>query len=210
MQTSDPNGNAAVSIDGYLQLNHERAVKICEKSPIYQIEHFLTDEECDKLIELGRDKVVESTFLGPKNSHHIRDSSSYYAYDAVWLSDKVFELTGKTRREQEAPQICRYRKGEQYTAHYDYFHAGTGTGDSAISNGGQRIGTVLIYLNTCEDGGHTSFPTLNVSVKPTKGSALIFFPCKFDGEVDKETLHAALPAVNEKWVSQVWIRQFIR
>jgi prolyl 4-hydroxylase len=210
MQLSNPNSCAIAAEDGYLKLNDKRSVKICEKSPIYKIEHFLTDEECDMLIELGRDKVVESTFLGQKNSQHIRDSSSYYAYNAGWLSEKVYELTGKTVREQEAPQICRYRKGEQYTAHYDYFHVGTESGDGAIRNGGQRVGTVLIYLNTCEEGGHTFFPKLNLSLKPTKGTAIVFFPCKFNGEIDTETLHAALPAVDEKWVSQVWIRQFHR
>ena len=210
MQLSDPNNFAISSEDGYLKINCKSAVKISEKSPIYQIEHFLTDEECDKLIELGRNKVVESTFLGQKNSQHIRDSSSYYAYEATWLSEKVFSLTGKTVREQEAPQICRYRKGEQYTAHYDYFHVGTESGNAAIKNGGQRVGTVLIYLNTCNEGGNTFFPTLKLSVKPTKGTALIFFPCKFNGEIDKETLHAALPAVDEKWVSQIWVRQFQR
>jgi prolyl 4-hydroxylase len=196
--------------NGYLKINNPNAVKVCNVTPIYLIENFLTDEECDKLIDLGRDKVVESSFLGQKNSQHIRDSSSYYAYEASWVSDKVTELTGKTLKEQEAPQICRYRKGEQYTSHYDYFHVGTESGDNALKGGGQRIATVLIYLNTCEEGGHTSFPMINQSFKPVKGTAVVFFPCKFNGEIDTNTLHAAMPAVDEKWVSQVWVRQFTR
>jgi hypothetical protein len=36
---------------------------------------------------------------------------------------------------------------------------------------------------------------------------LIFFPATVDGFLDKMALHAALPAVDTKFVSQVWIRQ---
>ncbi len=196
---------------GYLAITHPRATKICEKTPIYTIEDFLTAEECDTLIAAGQDKVVPSTFLGQKTSAHIRDSSSYYAMTgAEWVSEKVTQLTEKSVREQEAPQICRYRTGEQYTAHHDYFHTGTPMGDEAMKAGGQRIATVLIYLNDCAEGGHTSFPTVGLSVKPKKGTALVFFPCKADGTPDTRTLHAALPAVDEKWVSQVWVRQTAR
>ena len=37
--------------------------------------------------------------------------------------------------------------------------------------------------------------------------ALVFFPATVDGHLDKRALHAALPAVDTKYVSQVWIRQ---
>jgi hypothetical protein len=37
--------------------------------------------------------------------------------------------------------------------------------------------------------------------------ALVFFPSTLDGLLDKMALHAALPAVDIKYVSQVWIRQ---
>lgn len=39
--------------------------------------------------------------------------------------------------------------------------------------------------------------------------ALVFFPATVDGLLDRNALHAALPAVEPytKYVSQVWIRQ---
>ena len=37
--------------------------------------------------------------------------------------------------------MLRYKTGQKYEAHYDYFH------DSVnVQNGGQRIATVLLYL----------------------------------------------------------------
>jgi len=67
--------------------------------------------------------------------------------------------------------------------------------------------TVLVYLNDVHRGGQTQFPAMNLQVAPRKGSALVFFPSTVDGYLDKMALHAALPAVDTKYVSQVWIRQ---
>jgi prolyl 4-hydroxylase len=75
------------------------------------------------------------------------------------------------------------------------------------ANGGQRTITVLIYLNDVARGGQTSFPCLDLEIRPVQGMALIFFPASVDGELDPRTLHAALPAVDPKFVSQIWIRQ---
>lgn len=44
--------------------------------------------------------------------------------------------------------------------------------------------------------------TLTVS-----GMAVVFFPATLDGALDARLLHAAEPAVDTKWVSQIWIRQ---
>lgn len=44
---------------------------------------------------------------------------------------------------------------------------------------------VLIYLNDVSVGGKTHFPRLNLSVTPTKGMALVFFPATLDGRLDE-------------------------
>jgi prolyl 4-hydroxylase len=67
--------------------------------------------------------------------------------------------------------------------------------------------TVLVYLNDCLRGGQTVFPIMNLHVSPRKGAALVFFPATIDGYLDQMALHAALPAIDTKYVSQVWIRQ---
>ena len=51
---------------------------------------------------------------------------------------------------------------------------------------------------------------LDLEVKPCKGKALVFFPGFMNGELDTDALHAGMPAVDTKWVSQVWIRQSFR
>lgn len=87
------------------------------------------------------------------------------------------------------------------------FDLSTEDGRRFAANGGQRTVTVLIYLNDVMRGGATRFPTLNLDVQPRRGMALVFFPATVDGLLDKMALHAALPAIDTKFVSQVWIRQ---
>ena len=43
--------------------------------------------------------------------------------------------------------------------------------------GGQRVITVLAYLNDVEQGGATDFPEVGVSVKPNKGDVVVFHNC---------------------------------
>lgn len=67
---------------------------------------------------------------------------------------------------------------------------------------------MLVYLNDVASGGETSFPMLGFEVSPRKGRALVFFPGMLDGRLDGQLLHEAKPAVDRKWVSQVWVRHF--
>ncbi len=75
------------------------------------------------------------------------------------------------------------------------------------ANGGQRTVTVLVYLNDVHQGGATAFPNINLQIQPIQGMALVFFPATVHGILDRQALHAALPALDTKYVSQIWIRQ---
>jgi hypothetical protein len=94
-----------------------------------------------------------------------------------------------------------------HTQHYDAFNLDDEDGRRFAANGGQRTVTVLIYLNDVARGGQTAFPTLQFEIAPVKGMAVIFFPATVNGVLDPRALHAALPAIDDKFVSQIWIRQ---
>jgi prolyl 4-hydroxylase len=59
---------------------------------------------------------------------------------------------------------------------------------------GPRILTVLLYLNTVEEGGETDFPTLGVRVRPKVGRCLIFPNVLNENpeQIDPRTIHQAL------------------
>lgn len=101
----------------------------------------------------------------------------------------------------EALQVAEYRPGQYFAEHEDAFPPAI-----AAQNGFQRHATLLVYLTSCSEGGGTTFQYLdNISVRPRKGRALLFFPSFSDSTPDPRTLHSADPAVDLKWVTQQWI-----
>ncbi len=74
----------------------------------------------------------------------------------------------------EGLQILRYRPGAEYKPHNDYFdpaHSGTAR---ILERGGQRVATLVMYLNTPDGGGATTFPDVGLEVAPVRGNAVFF------------------------------------
>ena len=57
-------------------------------------------------------------------------------------------------------QILHYAKGGEYKPHYDYFPPNETGSQSAIKAAGQRLVTLIMFLNTPKTGGATSMPTM--------------------------------------------------
>lgn len=106
----------------------------------------------------------------------------------------------------EGLQILRYTPGAEYKPHYDYFdpqHSGTA---SILKRGGQRVGTLVTYLNTPIRGGATTFPDVGLEVQPIEGHAVFFSYDRPDPAT--RTLHGGAPVLEgEKWVATKWLRQ---
>jgi len=181
--------------------------------PVYIVNNFLTNEECDLLITtatpgLKRSIVVDGK--AGKSPAPSRTSESCYLLkdQTVWLGEKITKLLpGKVHEMQEPPQVARYLKDQYYLPHFDAFDVTTAPGRECLLTGGQRVCTVLMYLNDVPTKGGTFFPRLNLRVHPKKGKALIFFPCALGGLLDKLALHEAESAEDEKYVCQVWVRE---
>ncbi|MFY7983000.1 MAG: 2OG-Fe(II) oxygenase, partial [Burkholderiaceae bacterium] len=75
-----------------------------------------------------------------------------------------------------------------------------------IQRGGQRVATLVMYLNTPTRGGGTTFPDVGLEVAPIKGNA-VFFSYDRPHPLTK-TLHAGAPVEDgEKWVATKWLRE---
>src|SRR6185369_1786384 len=124
------------------------------------------------------------------------------------LSARVSEITGLPRENQEDTQLARYRVGEQYKPHHDFFFPKTEYYARTMARGGQRIWTVLIYLQAPDRGGHTEFTKLGQNLMPGVGSALVWRNVRADGVLDMDTLHAGRPVEEgEKWIMTFWVRE---
>jgi len=103
--------------------------------------------------------------------------------------------------------VLRYKPGAEYKPHYDYFIPDAPGTSRIIANGGQRVATVVIYLNDVERGGGTTFPDVGLEVMPKRGHAVFFAYDQPDPST--LTLHAGAPVIEgEKWIAVKWLREF--
>lgn len=176
-------------------------------------DNFLTDVECSLLIWLAKDKLQQSRVMDNSSGQYVnsagRTSSGTYfkigENDLIEHIERKLSLaTGYPVENGEGLQVLRYEVGQEYKPHYDFFNP-NGVGiEKQLSN--NRVCTVLMYLNTPEDGGETTFPDAKLVVLPKQGNAV-----RFSYETpttDTLTLHGSA-AVRQgvKWVATKWIRQ---
>lgn len=181
------------------------------------LEGFLSPEECEHLIHMGQGT------LGPSHVYpdgegtllvnsRLRDSSSTFlpAGQTPILADverRIAALVNLPPQHGESMQILNYQVGQFYNPHIDFFAPNNPSCKEILANGGQRIATCLLYLNTPQDGGETHFVRAGIKIVPIQGNAILFYNVLPTGEEDWRSLHASLPVLaGEKWVATKWIR----
>jgi prolyl 4-hydroxylase len=208
-----------------VDLSHASWVRIHADPPIYTCDDFLTADECERIIGAEGQRLQRSKTAGDDaraqaaarrakltgGPQTVRSSSSctlHHQWPSMApLSRKIELLTRKEWTHLEPAAVTRYLKGEEYTEHQDGTSLNTSLDAMTFfAHGGQRVGTVLCYLNDVQEGGATAFPSLGIEVRPKRGKCLLFFPGHMDGRLDTRVLHAARPALDTKWVCQVWVR----
>lgn len=168
--------------------------------PIYEIDNFFTPEMCqdyiDRSISIGFE-IPSQTFVTSAQSQ--RTSTTWFLkyQDAPELIHKANKLLNIPIEHFEEPQLVQYQFGQQFTWHYDYIP------QTLLDDSGNRLGTLIVYLNDVNSGGCTCFKDLNIQVRPQIGKALLFFPCYRDGKLDDRTTHAGQVALDNKWIAQM-------
>jgi prolyl 4-hydroxylase len=175
----------------------------------------LSEEECDGIVALASKRLARS--------ETVASSSDGSEVNAARTSDGMFFERCETdliRRVEsriatllrwpldhgEGLQVLRYRPGAEYQPHYDYFDPAHVSTPNILKRGGQRVATLVIYLNTPAAGGSTIFPDIGLDVAPVKGNAVFF---SYDRpHPATQTLHGGSPVIEgEKWVATKWLRQ---
>jgi prolyl 4-hydroxylase len=174
----------------------------------------LSDAECDGLIELARPRMARSetvdTATGGSEVNAARTSAGMFferGENAICrtLEQRIATLLNWPLENGEGLQILHYRPGAEYKPHHDYFDPNLPGSAPILKRGGQRVGTLVMYLNTPERGGATTFPDVALEVAPVKGSGVFF---SYDRpHPSTRTLHGGAPVIaGEKWVATKWLR----
>lgn len=196
--------------------NTTKDVSFSIKSPdAYVIDDFVTAAECAAIIDLARERLKQSTVVDNKTGgsvvHDNRTSHGMFFSRAetpliAEIEHRISARVGIPFEHGEGLQVLRYEVGQEYKPHNDYFDVNKPGSASHLVHGGQRVSTVLVYLNTPELGGATCFPDVGLEVAARKGRALVFSYDKPDAS--SKTLHGGMPVIKgEKWVLTKWFRE---
>jgi prolyl 4-hydroxylase len=186
-----------------------------ERPRVVLLGGFLADDECDALIGLARPRLARSETVdhatGGSEVNAARTSDGMFFRRGELplvrrIERRIAALLRWPTAKGEGLQVLRYRPGAMYRPHFDYFdpaHPGTA---AVLARGGQRLGTLLMYLNEPVRGGATIFPDAGLEITPVKGHALFFAYAQPDPATG--TLHGGAPVVEgEKWVATKWLRE---
>jgi prolyl 4-hydroxylase len=178
----------------------------------------LTHAECDKLRAQATVRMKRAEVVNPETGAYQVDSArssdgaafSRAETDLVsTIEDRIAQLIHWPASHGEGLQVLHYRPGGEYQPHYDYFPPSAPGSAAQLAHGGQRIATMVIYLNDCPMGGSTVFPNLGFETMPKKGGAVYFAYTAQDGTLDERSLHAGAPVISgDKWIATKWLRQY--
>lgn len=204
-------GPNEITVDG-----HTVQVLLALRNPrVIVFGGLLSDDECDHLMDrarprLARSETVDNATGGSEvNAARTSDGMFFERGESPVIArveQRIARLVNWPVERGEGMQVLRYSPGAEYRPHHDYFdpkHPGTAT---ILKRGGQRVGTVVMYLNTPEAGGGTTFPDVSLEICARKGNA-VFFSYDRPHPVTR-TLHGGAPVVRgEKWVATKWMRE---
>ena len=195
-----------------------RSVTLCEDPQILAFAGVISPEICEAMIDaarprLGPAKVYDAVGGGNTTASERRHSAAEFAIgdmDMVLLAvrERLCGLVGMPTVNADGSQVLHYKVGDRFTNHFDFFDPVFPGHAHHLAVGGQRLFTVLLYLNEAGlEGGETDFPMLKVRHRGGQGDVLLFRNIDADGQLDRRTLHAGLsPTAGEKWLLSTWVR----
>jgi prolyl 4-hydroxylase len=177
----------------------------------------LSVDECDEVIARSRAKLKRLTTVNPQTGQEdvidrrTSDGTFFQRCEddfIATLDRRIARLMAWPLENGEGLQILRYGVGGEYKPHFDYFPPADPGSATHLVHGGQRVATLVVYLNDVAAGGETIFPDAAMAVAPRQGGAVYFRYCNGAGQVDPLTLHGGAPVLaGEKWIMTKRMRQ---
>lgn len=176
---------------------------------------------CDWIVARARDRLRPAMIYdeaGAAAVHAARSNSAtefgLADIDLVVLAvrERLAAIADLPVMNLDAPQVLHYAVGQSFAPHVDFFDPAIRGQAVEMAASGQRVATVLLYLNDEGlEGGETDFPLLGLRHRGRRGDALMFMNVEASGQPDRRTLHAGLPPTRgEKWLLSQWIRDRTR
>ncbi len=191
------------------------ALVVMHEPELIVLDGLLNAEECEALMAAARPRLQRSLTVavqtGGEEINPDRTSQGMFferGESALIerIEQRIAALLHWPVQNGEGLQVLRYGPGAEYKPHYDYFDPAEAGTASILARGGQRVATVVMYLNEPEAGGSTVFPDVQFECLPKRGNAVFFNYSR--PHPSSRTLHGGTPVLQgEKWIATKWLRE---
>jgi prolyl 4-hydroxylase len=195
---------------------HEvRVLQRLQRPLVVLLERLLSDAECERLIDLARPRLRPATIVETRSGEHVAadrkgDGAFFQLRENALiarLDERLSALMNCPVENGEGLQVLRYGPGGEYPPHVDFLAPTNSWSADSIGRSGQRVSTLIVYLNDVAEGGETLFPVAGLSICPRRGNAVYFEYSNSRQQVDPSSLHAGAPVRRgEKWIVTKWMR----
>ena len=197
-----------------INLDYPGLKKIHSDPDIYEIENFLTEDECDRMIAKIRPNLDKQDirYIQSSDSFVENDEKNYQSVlvpsrEIPTIINKLTTLANCGKENVGFTHCINYEKGQmqQISSHVDcikfYENELFARPEHRLDrNSYHSWAIVFCYLNDVDDGGATYFNSIDLHVKPTRGKGLIHLCADLDGRPDTRTMHQGSAAIDEKWL----------
>ena len=121
-------------------------MQLSETHRIFMICKFLSDKECDHLIEISRPNLMDSKVVDETNKGEAfdnrRTSRGFFIHNnwsdpiVIGIEKRIATITGMPMENGEDLHVLNYGVGKEYQPHYDYFNVDTPGGAACALRGG--------------------------------------------------------------------------
>ncbi len=179
---------------------------------IATLNRLLTPEECDYVISRGAPYLKRAQVAGGQTLDvRTNTTAALGLIESDPLIQSIDELItralGHPPAHGENLSLLHYIPGQQFAAHCDWIDPNAPGRAQEIALSGQRVKTLIVYLNEGFEGGETVFPRVGWRFKGKRGDALLWDNVMPDGTPDPRTLHEGTsPRSSDKFVLSKWMR----
>jgi prolyl 4-hydroxylase len=177
---------------------------------LFTLENFLNKQECEHLVTVMKSQLRPSELSShePDNAFRTSKTCDMGNLDDALIKDidlRICRLLGINDSYSETIQGQYYEVGQEFKPHTDYFEEHEMASHGAAM--GQRTFTVMIYLNTVQEGGVTHFPKVNKDYQPQQGLTIIWSSLDASGLPNINSMHHGQPVLKGyKAIITKWFR----
>ena len=169
-------------------------------SEITEVTGARTREEIEQVL----DQPSWSSFFMRKSQENITDLVAHRVSQRMERATTFSLFSPLT---SESFQVANYGLGGQYDTHTDphgYWEGRTGNRQFRVT--GDRLATIMVYLQSVQAGGATAFPNTGLRIPVSAGAAAFWINLRTSGFIDKLTHHGGCPVlVGSKWITNKWV-----